>query len=182
MQRRQEKEARQETGGLFRSEELRTPSRRAERTDIEAQLHALHALSTAELQIEWHRLYRVQPPTRLSRDLLLRSVAFRVQELAHGGLSRSTARRLQALSAEPDQRGETAAMPNISLKSGTKLVRVWHGQVHTVNVLDDGFEHQGERYNSLTKIAFRITGAHRSGPLFFGITKPVRRIAEGADG
>src|SRR5687768_13969292 len=168
MQRHQAKEARQETGGLFRSEDLRT-SRGAERIDIEAQLQALHALSTVELQIEWGRLYRVPPPTWLSRDLLLRGVGFRAQELAHGGLSRSTARRLQALSAEPDQRGETAAVPAISLKRGTKLVREWHGQVHTVDVLDDGFEHQGERYNSLTKIAFRITGAHRSGPLFFGI-------------
>jgi hypothetical protein len=181
MQRHGEKQARQETGGLSRSQDLRT-SRGAEWTDIEAQLHALHVLSTVELQIEWRRLYRVPPPTWLSRDLLLRGVAFRFQELAHGGLSRSTARRLQALSAEPDRRGETAAVPAISLKPGTRLVREWRGQVHTVQVLDDGFEHQGERYNSLTKIAFRITGAHRSGPLFFGIRKPVRRMAEGADG
>jgi len=181
MQRRQAKEARQETGGLFRSENRRTNCGN-EPTDIEAQLHALDALSTAELQIEWRRLYRVRPPTRMSHDLLRRSVAFRLQELAHGGLSRSPARRLQAISAKPDQRGETAAMPNISLKPGTKLVREWHGQVHTVEVLNDGFEHQGEHYNSLTKIAFRITGAHRSGPLFFGTRKPVRRIAERADG
>ena len=71
--------------------------------------------------------------------------------------------------ADANQRGGTADA--ISLRPGTKLIREWHGQVHTVAVLEDGFEHQGERYNSLTRIAFRITGVHRSGPLFFGIRK-----------
>jgi Protein of unknown function (DUF2924) len=166
MQRRREK-VRRETGGLFRSENLGT--RRA--SEVEARLKALEALSTAELQTRWRQLYRHQPPTRLSRDLLLRGVAFRVQEGAYGGLSRSTERRLRTLWAEADQRGTAAAVPAVSLRPGTELVREWRGQMHTVAVLDDGFEHQGERYNSLTSIAFRITGAHRSGPLFFGIRK-----------
>jgi hypothetical protein len=65
------------------------------------------------------------------------------------------------------------------LKPGTKLVREWHGRVHTVSVLDDGFEYQGERHRSLTHIAQRITGARWSGPRFFGISKR-RRAAEGA--
>jgi hypothetical protein len=56
----------------------------------------------------------------------------------------------------------------------TKLVREWHQQVHTVSVLDDGFEYQGERYGSLTRIARQITGVPWSGPRFFGIDKPRR--------
>ena len=57
------------------------------------------------------------------------------------------------------------------LKTGTTLVRQWRGHAHTVVVREDGFEYQGERYRSLTVIAERITGAHWSGPRFFGLTK-----------
>ena len=160
-----------------RCEDL-TAGSRAE-TDIEGRIIALEALTTANLQIEWRRLYRTMPPTRLSRDLLIRGVAHRVQEQAHGGLSLSTKRRLRSLSDDADQRGGAAAAPAIALKPGTKLVREWHGHAHTVSVLDDGFEYQGERYPSLTRIARRITGVHWSGPLFFGISKR-RRVASGA--
>ena len=160
-----------------RCEDL-TAGSRAE-TDIEGRIIALEALTTTDLQIEWRRFYRTMPPTRLSRDLLIRGVAHRVQEQAHGGLSLSTKRRLRSLSDDADQRGGAAAAPAIALKPGTKLVREWHGHAHTVSVLDDGFEYQGERYPSLTRIARRITGVHWSGPLFFGISKR-RRVASGA--
>jgi hypothetical protein len=174
----QYKEARQETGGPLRREDLGSGSETGG-TDIEARIIALEALTTAELRIEWRRLYRARSPTRLSRDLLIRGVAFRVQERAYGGLSLRTKRRVRSLSAGSDQRSGAAVAPAITLKPGTKLVREWHGQVHTVNVLDVGFEYRGERYNSLTRIARRITGVHWSGPLFFGISKR-RRRAEGA--
>ena len=168
-------EARRETGGPSHSAVL-GPGSRTE-TDIEDQIGALETLTTADLQIEWRRLYRAMPPTRLSRDLLIRGVAYKVQEQAHGGLSLGTKRRLRSLSEGADQRGSVAAAPAIALKPGTKLVREWHGYAHTVSVLDDGFEYQGERYPSLTRIARRITGVHWSGPLFFGISK--RRPMDG---
>jgi Protein of unknown function (DUF2924) len=57
------------------------------------------------------------------------------------------------------------------LKPGTKLVREWHGHVHTVDVLDDGFAYQGECYPSLTRVARRITGVQWSGPVFFGLKR-----------
>ena len=60
----------------------------------------------------------------------------------------------------------------LRLKPGTKLVRAWRGKTHTVLVLDDGFEHQGKRYTSLAQIADEVTGAHWSGPRFFGLNKP----------
>jgi hypothetical protein len=162
---------------VARCEDL-TAGCRAE-TDIEGRIIALEALTTADLQIEWRRLYRTMPPIRLSRDLLIRGIAYRVQEQAHGGLSLGTKRRLRSLSGGADQRGRVAAAPAFTLKPGTKLVREWHEHVHTVSVLDDGFEYQGERYRSLTRIARRITGVHWSGPLFFGISKR-RRVASGA--
>jgi hypothetical protein len=172
------KKARRETGGPSCHEDL-AAGRPPERADIEARVLALEALTTADLRIEWRRLYRAIPPTRLSRDLLIRGAAYRVQEHAHGGLSLSTKRRLRSLCEGSDQRGRSAAIPAVALKPGSKLVRQWHGQVHTVNVLDAGFEYQGERYPSLSRIARRITGAHWSGPRFFGIGKR-RRGLEGA--
>ena len=69
------------------------------------------------------------------------------------------------------ERGGASFDPGVVLKTGTTLVRQWRGHAHTVLVREDGFEYQGERYRSLTVIAERITGAHWSGPRFFGLTK-----------
>ena len=77
-------------------------------------------------------------------------------------------RRLQSL-AGASEKG--AVDPGIVLKAGTTLVRQWRGHTHTVFVHKDGFEHEGQRYRSLTAIAERITEAHWSGPRFFGLTK-----------
>ncbi len=166
----QSTEARQETGGLSRCRHL-AAGRQPKGADIEARIVALEGLTTADLRIEWCRMYQATPPTRLSRNLLLRGVAYRVQEHAHGGLSLNTKRMLRSLCESSDQRGGPAAAPAVTLKPGTKLVREWHGQVHTVCVLDDGFEYEGERYPSLTRIARRITGVHWSGPMFFGLKR-----------
>ena len=179
MQVAQYKKARRETGGPSRCEDLAAGSQ-GEGSDIETWIIALEALTTADLQIEWRRLYRATPPTRVSRDLLIRGVAYKVQEQAHGGLSLGIKRRLHSLSEGSDQRDGSAAAPAITMKPGTKLVREWHGHAHTVSVLDDGFEYRGERYPSLTRIARRITGVHWSGPLFFGISKRRRVAVEGA--
>jgi hypothetical protein len=153
----------------------------AEGADLEARLGALDALTTADLQIEWRRLYRTTPPTRLSRDLLIRGVAYMLQVSAHGGLSLSTKRRLRSLDDGSDRQGGPSATPAITLIPGTKLVREWHQHVHTVSVLDEGFEYQGVRYPSLSRIARRITGVHWSGPLFFGISKRRRTREAAAD-
>ncbi len=166
----QSTEARQETGGLSRRRHLAAGSR-PKGTVVEVQVAALEGLTTADLRIEWSRLYRATPPTRLSRNLLIRGVAYRVQEHAHGGLSLGTQRMLRSLCEGSEQRGGPAAAPGVTLKPGTKLVREWRGHVHTVNVLDDGFEFQGECYRSLTAIARRITGSHWSGPMFFGLKR-----------
>src|SRR5207237_8635363 len=97
------------------------------------------------------------------------------------GMSPGTMRRLRSLSEGADKRGRVAAAPVFTLKPGTKLVREWHGEAHAISVLDDGFEYQGERYPSLTRIARTITGVHWSGPLFFGISKRRRAVSGAAD-
>jgi len=148
---------------------------RSRRADIHAQITELEMMTTADLRTEWQRHYRTIPPIRTSRDLLLRGIAYKIQEQAHGGLGLRTYRRLRAL-ADAGQQSSSAAPPATALRPGTKLVREWRGRIHTVNVMEIGFEYQDERYRSLSRIAQQITGVHRSGPLFFGVgNKPSRR-------
>jgi hypothetical protein len=106
----------------------------------------------------------------LSRDLLIRALAHQLQERSHGGASRALRRRLQKLTADSRKAG-VPLDPGILLKTGTRLVRHWRGHAHSVLVREDGFEYDGQHYRSLTVISERITGAHWSGPRFFGLTK-----------
>ena len=140
---------------------------------IEAEIARLLDRSTQELRLAWRDLYRTGPPLGLSRDLLIRALAHELQERAHGGASAALRRRLQTL-AGASEKGALSVDPGIVLKAGTTLVRQWRGYTHTVLVHKDGFEHEGQRYRSLTVIAERITGAHWSGPRFFGLTKRAR--------
>jgi hypothetical protein len=94
-----------------------------------------------------------------------------MQERAHGGLAPAIRRRLRAFAEEIEANGAAALASVPLLKPGTRLLREWGGKTHTVIVLDDGFEYEGERYPSLTQIARRITDAHWSGPRFFGLRR-----------
>ena len=139
-------------------------------SQVSDRLAVLAELSIADLRLEWRRLFRADPP-RLSRDIMTRAVAYRLQEIAYGGASKVTQRRLMTLAAEFETRGTIAPPSGPKIKPGSRLVREWHGRTHTVCVTDDGFEFQGKSYRSLTKIALDITGAQWSGPRFFGLTK-----------
>jgi hypothetical protein len=138
--------------------------------EVERQIAELVDRSTQDLRVAWREIHRTGPPQGLSRDLLIRALAHRLQEQAHGGTSRAQRRRLQTLVQEFDK-GNAASDPGIMLRTGTTLVRQWRGHIHTVLVREDGFEYEGRHYRSLTVIAEKITGAHWSGPRFFGLTK-----------
>lgn len=133
-------------------------------------------LGVAELRSEWRRLFRTQPPS-LSRGLVIRAIAYRVQELAHGGLAKATVRKLESLAAVLETGGEMTVGSGPQIKPGARLVREWRGRTHTVTVTEEGFEYDGRPYSSLTEIARAITGAHWSGPRFFGLKKRVSREA-----
>ena len=141
---------------------------------VEAEVTGLLDRSTQELRLGWRQLHRTGPPVGLSRDLLIRALAYDLQERTHGGASAALRRRLQSLAEASEKGGALAVDRGIVLKAGTTLVRQWRGHTHTVLVQKDGFEHEGQRYRSLTVIAERITGAHWSGPRFFGLTKQAR--------
>ena len=129
--------------------------------------------STPELRHAWRRLYHTGPPLGLSRDLMIRGLADKLQQRARGGPSRASQRRLQTLAGE-FEKGARSFDPGIILKTGATLVRQWRGRTHTVLVREDGFEYDGQHYRSLTAIAEQITGAHWSGPRFFGVSKRAR--------
>lgn len=149
--------------------------------DLVTTLAALETHDVGSLRAAWRRLYRASPPDHISRDLLARTIAHRLQEVALGGLRPAAKRKLAAwsgsLATGADQQPSAAAF---RLKPGATLIRTWRGTTHTVQVRDDGFEHQGTRYASLSHIAQVITGAHWSGPRFFGLTQKSRSTVDDA--
>jgi hypothetical protein len=143
--------------------------------DIEAEIAGLVDRSTQELRLAWRKLHRSEPPFGVSRDLLIRSLAYDLQQRAHGSPNLALRRRLQTL-AGASERGTRSVDPGVVLKAGSTLVREWRGHTHTVAVGENGFEYEGQRYRSLTVIAERITGTHWSGPRFFGVTRRARSL------
>jgi hypothetical protein len=134
-------------------------------------LSRLPQLDLVELRELWRHLYKSAASPRLSRELLARAVAYRIQEVASGGPRLELQRRLRQLALELQQTGQLRIRPR--LKPGTRLVREWRGGSYEVLVLDDGFSWHGTHYRSLSAIARQITGTAWSGPLFFGL-KPNR--------
>ena len=114
-------------------------------TAIERELDRIRSLGVAELRMEWRRLNRGAPP-KLSRDLLALALGYQLQEREHGGLSKSTRRKLQTMAKGLQATGRVGPSPSLSLKPGARLVREWHGRTHTVTVTEDGFEHEGTSY------------------------------------
>jgi hypothetical protein len=150
---------------------------------IESEVNRIRSLDLEELRREWRRLYHGEPP-RISRDLLVRALGYRLQEVKYGGLGELTRHKLQTIAKTLRTTGRVDPTPSLRLKSGARLLREWHGRSHTVTVTEDGFEYAGTSYPSLTKIARKITGAHWSGPRFFGLPAPgaARPGNEGRDG
>ena len=133
------------------------------------EIAALRQTPPADLKERWRALYCTEPPRRISRDLLVRAVAYRIQEKALGGLKPATRRLLAKVTAAASAHRPMRVAPRPSLKSGTVLLREWHGVQHQVIVREDGIVFRGKPYKSLSEVAYRITGAKWSGPRFFGL-------------
>lgn len=137
-------------------------------SNLDAQIAALIRMSPAALRSKWREVHRGPAPD-LSPSLLARGIAYRLQERVHGGLSRSTEKQLANIARRLARTGSIDDPNAVSLKPGTRLVRSWNGTIYRVLVGDDGFEFDGRLYASLSQIARDITGAHWSGPRFFGV-------------
>jgi hypothetical protein len=135
---------------------------------IAARLAALPTMSTPDLKALWHEL-NGKPAPAFSRSYLISRLAYRIQELAYGGLKPATRAKLDALADGLDPKQARKRAP-ARLIAGTRLCRGWQGVEHIVTVLHDGgFDWQGRRYASLSAVARAITGTRWNGPLFFGL-------------
>jgi DUF2924 family protein len=139
---------------------------------VEAEIVHLRTLATDALRRYWRVIFGRTPPADFSRDLLRRTIAWRLQERAFGGLDRESLRFLDRLARQ-------GSPPRRPFKPGTLLVRDYRGERHTVTVARDGFEWQGRTYRSLSAIARAITGTQWNGPRFFALRErkagPARR-------
>lgn len=116
-------------------------------------------------------------PHRLPRDLLVRSIIWKIQVGQHGALAPSAVRQLDRLNGQMARSGDLDLERETHLKVGTKLVREWRGRTIHVLVLEDGYLFEDRRYASLSYIATAITGTKWSGPRFFGL-KQRKRVTD----
>ncbi len=104
---------------------------------IERKLDRIRSLGIEELRLEWRRLYHNDAP-RISRDLLVLGLGYRLQQIEQGGLGKATRRKLQTMAKALRTTGRVGATPSLSLKPGARLVREWRGRTHTITVTEDG--------------------------------------------
>ena len=134
-------------------------------------LDALETLNVEQLKALWIKLYRCAPPGRARASLMIDCLAYRIQELAFGGLALSTRTRLRKIAADIRDGKQIALVTELRIKAGTRLLREWGGVTHVVEATDDGFTYRDQRFKNLSEIAGVITGSRWSGPLFFGVKK-----------
>ena len=121
--------------------------RKLDLAELDCEIVGLVDRPTQELLRAWRTSHHSGPPLGLSRDLMIRGLADKLQRRAHGGPSRALQRRLQILAGE-FEKGARSFDPGIMLKTGATLVRQWRARTHTVLVREDGFEYEGRRYRS----------------------------------
>src|SRR5215467_4405352 len=136
---------------------------------IRLRLASLKSASIAELKQQWRSHYGSNPRRHISRELLTRAVAYRIQERVYGGLKPSTRKLFLRLADDSRSGRPLGTEPAAGAPAGTVLMREWHGLTHEVRVLDRGVLYQRRRYRSLSEVAQLITGAHWNGPQFFGL-------------
>jgi Protein of unknown function (DUF2924) len=134
---------------------------------IAAQVAALPKRPTPELKQMWRELFDKEPPG-FSRNYLISRLAYRIQELAYGGLKPATRAKLDTLADALDPKAARNRVLNGPVV-GTELIREWRGVEHKVTVLADGFEWEGRRYKSLSAVARAISGTRWNGWAFFGL-------------
>lgn len=142
---------------------------------LEQEIAALPDLSLEQLRARWSALAGSPAPKSFRRKFLARAVAYQMQVKAFGGLPEATKARLREIAAATSNGTFDAGTAGPRVKPGTKLVRTWHGQTHTILVLESGFSWKGEHHGSLSAIAKAITGTSWNGWSFFGLKQTAQR-------
>jgi hypothetical protein len=141
-------------------------------TDILAEIASFKTMDVKALKQRWRALFDTEPPA-FNRRFLESRLAYRVQELAYGGLKPEVVARLEALGEQLDGGNVTVRRKRADDRpiAGTRLIREWQGTEHCVTVRVDGYEYQGRPYKSLSAVARSITGTRWNGWVFFGIRR-----------
>jgi len=142
-----------------------------DREALDVEIARLSDLDIAALRSRWHAAFGRRPPPHLTRHLLFRILAYRLQADRLGDLDKAS-RRLLDGSGSPEKAGQNAAnlvRPIADVRPGTRLGREWNGRLQRVTVLAEGFAWNGKIYPSLSQVAFAITGTRWNGPRFFGL-------------
>lgn len=127
------------------------------------QVASLPKRTLPELQAMWKEYFN-EPTTSQNKEFYISRLAYRIQELAYGGLPREQQKMIAKMYVP-------AEMRNNLPPTGTRIVREYHQVEHSVVILNDGFEYNGMKFPSLSAIAKKITGRKVSGRHFFGIDK-----------
>ena len=138
---------------------------------VEQELLHISTMTLGELRTKWQLLKTSKAPAAMSKELLCLAISYPMQEHLSGTLSRPTLLRIKALEDRNAGEKRTRHVSATSLpKPGAKILREWQGKTHEVVRLTNGqFAFDGKTYRSLSVIAREITGAHWSGPRFFGL-------------
>ena len=138
-------------------------------TRLEKDLAALTTMSPAQLRERW-ALVDAGPPPSVPASLLRRLLAQRLQEKRHGALPLLVVRELERAASASGTVAEPVRR-QVALTPGTRLIREWNGRTIAVEVSESGFLWDDRTWRSLSEIARAVTGAHWSGPLFFGLRR-----------
>jgi Protein of unknown function (DUF2924) len=144
------------------------PTLDGEREESALEVARLPALDVPALRQRWAALFGDDPSPNFGRALLIRAIAYRLQEKASPSLKPATQRILDRI-ADNRSSDTPQSIPRRQASAGTVLIRQWRGVSHRVTVLDTDVVYCGRRYKSLSEVARAITGSRWSGPLFFGL-------------
>jgi hypothetical protein len=140
-------------------------------SDIDSVVADLEQAPRGELADRWRSLFRCELPKGVGRRLLIGAISHELQLRQVGRKRSTTLKRLERMAASPSSGARAVTASSRKLLPGARLIREWNGSTHTVDVVEDGYVWNRERYRSLSAVARAITGARWSGPRFFGLDR-----------